>query len=69
LRIQENEKSRVDTSVSKNFFAIDMEDFEGQKQEQVSEGNLSNVFNLEGEDYSQRYKKKVKDPRGKVKQY
>lgn len=60
------DKSKGDTSVNKNFFAIDMEDYEQQKikdddhdqnKVEFSEGNISNVFNLEEEQYQYKNKK------------
>lgn len=45
-------------------------DDEKDPEYEYSEGNLSNVFNLEGEDYSHRnYHKKVKGAKDKVKEY
>lgn len=59
------------------MFAIDMEDYEAQNDGKVdnkedendkdSDGDLSNVFNLEGEDYSQHYNRNV--TKGKVPKY
>lgn len=54
-----------------------MDDYEAQKiqqedhkeQYEYSDANLSNVFNLEGEDYSNRYQKKVKDMQGNITSY
>jgi hypothetical protein len=53
----------LDTSADKVFFAIDEDDIKKvEEDKEMSESNLSNVFNLEGEDrvYSPKQKQQYK---------